>query len=82
MQNSCPICDSELIEKAVDYSDWHNNHLVVVRDVPVRECEANGHRFFQARVAHSLEKLLAAEKQATVKPVEVMQVPVFKLEVV
>lgn len=80
-QNNCPICGSELCEKVIDYSDWHNKHLVVVRDVPVRECETNGHRFFQARVARSLEKLFAAEKQAKVKPVEVMQVPVFKLEV-
>ena len=81
-QNICPICGSELSEKVIEYSDWNNNHLVVVRDVPVRECKENGHRFFQARVARSLEKLLAAEKQETVQPVELLQVPVFKLEIV
>lgn len=80
-KNVCPICGSELNEKVIDYSDWNNSHLVVVRDVPVRECQASGHRFFHARVARSLEKLLLAEQQATVQPIEVMQVPVFKLEI-
>lgn len=80
-QSRCPICGSELREKVIDYSDWNNNHLVVVRGVPVRECEANGHRFFQARVARSLDKLLAAEEQDTAKPIEMMQVPVFRLEI-
>jgi hypothetical protein len=41
----------------IDYSDWSDGHLLVVRDVPVRECQAEGHRFFQARVARALERL-------------------------
>jgi hypothetical protein len=51
-----------------------------VREVPVRECEANGHRFFNAKVAHSLEQLFEADRQGKLKPVEIMKVPVVKLD--
>lgn len=65
----------------IDYSDWSSGHLIVVRDVPIRECEDNGHRFFQAKIARSLEKLLEAERQEEIVPIEIMEVPVFKLPV-
>jgi len=79
-QSICPVCGSKLVEKVIDYSDWNNSRLLVIREVPVRECEANGHRFFQAKFARSLERLFGAEKQEQLKPVAVMEVPVFRLE--
>lgn len=79
-QDICPICGSKIIEKVIDYSDWSADHLLVVRAVPVRECEANGHRFFQARIARSLEKIFQADQQGHLKPVAIMQVPVVELE--
>lgn len=80
-QAICPICGSKLVEKVIDYSDWNSGRLLVVREVPVRECEANGHRFFQAKVARSLERLFEAEKQDQLEPIEFMEVPVFRLEI-
>ncbi|MCA9997349.1 MAG: YgiT-type zinc finger protein [Anaerolineales bacterium] len=80
-QSICSICDSPLMDIIIDYSDWSGGHLIVVRDVPIRECEDNGHRFFQAKIARSLEKLLEAEKQEEIVPIEIMEVPVFKLPV-
>ncbi|MEZ4869233.1 MAG: YgiT-type zinc finger protein [Caldilineaceae bacterium] len=76
----CPICGSTLVEKTIDYSDWNDGHLLVVRTVPVRECEANGHRFFHAKVARSLEKLFQADRAGKLQPTEIMQVPVVELE--
>lgn len=78
-EDICPICGSKLVEKVIDYSDWSAGHLLVVRSVPVRECEENGHRFFHARVARSLEKLFQADQQGKLQPVEMMQVPVVEL---
>jgi YgiT-type zinc finger domain-containing protein len=75
----CPICGSKLIEKVIDYSDWNAGRLLVVRSVPVRECEENGHRFFHVRVARSLEKLFQADQQGKLQPIEIMQVPVVEL---
>ena len=77
--NVCPICGSPLIEKVIDYNDWSAEHLLVVRGVPVRECEENGHRFFHAQVARSLDWLFQADQQGRLKPIEVMQVPVVEL---
>jgi len=75
-QAICPICGSNLVEKVIDYSDWNEGHLLVVRSVPVRECEENGHRFFHAKVAHSLEKLFQADRDGQLRPVAIMEVPV------
>ncbi|MBI1882145.1 MAG: YgiT-type zinc finger protein [Chloroflexi bacterium] len=79
-QNLCPLCGSEIVEKIIDYSDWNDGHLLVVRGVPVRECMANGHRFFHARIARSLERLFEADRHGQLKPVEIMEVPVVKLD--
>lgn len=83
MQNEesiCPICGSTLVEKVIDYSDWNDGHLLVVRMVPVRECEAMGHRFFHAKVARSLEKIFQADRDGQLQPTEMMQVPVVELD--
>ncbi|MCK6629647.1 MAG: YgiT-type zinc finger protein [Anaerolineae bacterium] len=79
-QDVCPICGSQIIEKIINYSDWNEGHLLIVREVPVRECEVNGHRFFNAKVARSLEQLFEADRQGRLKPVEIMEVPVVKLD--
>jgi len=78
----CPICGSEMTDKIIDYSDWSDGHLLVVRDVPVRECQAIGHRFFPARVACALERLFELDCQHKLEPVETKEVPVVKLELV
>ncbi len=76
----CSICGSQIIEKIIDYSDWNEGHLLVVREVPVRECKANGHRFFQAKVARLLEQLFEADREGRLQPAEIMQVPVVRLD--
>ena len=78
----CPLCGSEMTDKIIDYSDWSDGHLLMVRDVPVRECQAEGHRFFQARFARALERLFELDRQYKLEPVETMEVPVVKLELV
>jgi YgiT-type zinc finger domain-containing protein len=77
----CPICGSKMIERVIDYSDWNAGRLLVVRSVPVRECEENGHRFFQAQVARSLEKLFQADREGKLRPVAIMEVPVVELAI-
>jgi hypothetical protein len=74
-----PICGSETTDKMIDCSDWSDGHLLVVRDVPVREYQASGHRFFAARVARALERLFELDRQHKLEPVETMEVAVVKL---
>jgi YgiT-type zinc finger domain-containing protein len=66
----CPICGSNITQKIIDYSDWSNGHLLVVRKVPVRECQTNGHRFFQASVARALERIFDMARQNKLRPIE------------
>ncbi len=75
-QDACPICGSTLIEKVIDYNDWSNDHLMVIRSVPVHECQEQGHRFFSASVARRLETLFDSENEAQLRPIEIMKVPV------
>lgn len=79
-QSICPICGSKIVEKLIDYHDWSDDRLLVVRSVPVRECEENGHRFFTATVARSIEKLFQADHKGQLKPMAIMQVPVVDLK--
>ena len=81
-RGTCPLCGSEMTDKIIDYGDWDDSHLLVVRHVPVRKCQASGHRFFQARVARALERLFELDRQHKLEPVETMEVPVVKLELV
>jgi len=67
-QDVCPICGSKTTQKIIDYSDWSNGHLLVVRKVPVRECKTNGHRFFQANVARALERVFDMARQEKPSP--------------
>jgi len=62
-RGTCPLCGSEMTDKIIDYGDWDDSHLLVVRHVPVRKCQASGHRFFQARVARALERLFELGRQ-------------------
>jgi len=66
----------------IDCSDWSDGHLLVVRDVPVRECQTGRHRFFPARVARALERLFELDRHHELEPVGTMEVPVVKLELV
>ena len=81
-QHICPICGREMTDKIIDSSDWSGGRLLVVRDVPVRECQASGHRFFPVGVARALERLFELDRQHKLEPVETMEVPVVKLELV
>ena len=78
-ESTCPICGSEVSDKIIDYSDWSDGHLLVVRDLPVRECQAGGHCFFPARIARALERLFELDGQHDLEPVETMEAPVVNL---
>jgi len=75
----CAICGSRLEPKTIDYIDRNDGHFLIVRDVPVVECAENGHQFFHASVAHKIERLFEQDRQHTLTPVEVVEVPVVEL---
>jgi YgiT-type zinc finger domain-containing protein len=78
--NQCAICGSKLVSKKIEYIDRSEDHFLIVRDVPVQECEENGHQFFHAGVAKQIEKLFELDRQQALEPVEVISVPVVELD--
>ena len=76
----CPICGSPVTIKRIDYVDWSDGHILVIRDVPVRECRDFGHQFMAAGVAKKIEHLFDLDRQGILLPREVLATPVVKLD--
>lgn len=75
----CPICGSSTFIKQIDYIDWSNGHILVIREVPVRECRDFGHQFMTANAAKKIESLFNLDRLGTLHPQEVLTAPVVKL---
>ncbi len=77
----CAVCGSRLASKKIDYIDQRNGHLVVIRDVPVRECAENGHQFLHSSTAKKIEQLLELDREHALIPTETLTVPVIEFDV-
>ncbi|MGQ9626107.1 MAG: type II toxin-antitoxin system MqsA family antitoxin [Anaerolineae bacterium] len=75
----CPICGGQMLEKKIMYSDWIDEHLLVIKNVPVRECQSCGKRFFSAKVAKEIEHLFEMARRQELEATEKMEVPVVSL---
>ena len=76
----CPICGSKANQRLIDYVDWSGEHVLIVREVPVRECSDFGRQFMDANVAKEIEKLFSLDQQGTLRPQEILSTPVVKLD--
>jgi hypothetical protein len=76
----CPRCQHDLEDTVIQYVTWSNGHLVVIRDVPMLRCRANGHEFMLEQTLDQVEQLLNQEKAQKLQPTETIHVPVFRLE--
>ena len=76
----CPRCKQDLEETEIQYVTWHNGHLVIIRDVPVLRCRANGHEYMLEKTLDQVEQLLKLERTQKLQPAETIHVPVFKLK--
>jgi len=81
-QDLCPICGSPSIRKTIAYMDWNDGHILVISNVPVRECREYGHQFLHASVGRKIERLFALDRQHVLQPREVIETPVVELETV
>jgi YgiT-type zinc finger domain-containing protein len=76
----CPICGSATVSKHIDYIDWSGGHILVIREVPVRECLDFGHQFMEADAAKKIEALFNSDQRGTLHPQEVLKAPVVTLD--
>lgn len=78
----CPICGSPMLRKTIYYIDWNDGHVLVVSEVPVRECRKCGHQFLHAGVAKKIERLFELDRQHVLHPKEMIETPVVDLNMV
>jgi YgiT-type zinc finger domain-containing protein len=75
----CPICGSSTSVQIIDYMDWSNGHILVIRQVPVRECHEFGHQFMAASVAKQIERLFDLDQKGALSHQEILSAPVVNL---
>ena len=65
----------------IEYVTLIEGRLLVIRDVPALRCPGSGKKYILERTLDKVEQLLTLEKEAKVQPSEMLQVPVFSLNV-
>ncbi|MBI3764217.1 MAG: hypothetical protein HY260_20445 [Chloroflexi bacterium] len=80
LMTRCPIDQSKLLKTLMDYSGWSQGRLLLVRRVPVLECDEHGHRFFTPATARRVEAVFENDRKGKLKPDETMSVPVVILK--
>ncbi len=76
----CPLDHSRLLRTLSDFSDWSRGRLLLIRRVPVLECEEYGHRFFAPATAREIEAVFESDRIGHLQPDETMSVPVVVLQ--
>ena len=79
--SGCAICGSALIVKRIDYIDSNDGQFLIVRNVPVQECDESGHQFIDAAAAKEIEKIFELDRLHLLKPEQTISVPVVELEI-
>ncbi|MEK7729403.1 MAG: hypothetical protein AAB354_13395, partial [candidate division KSB1 bacterium] len=75
----CARCHGELEESIIQYVTFFDGRLVVISDVPMLRCRANGHEYMLEKTLDEVEQVLRLDKAQKLRPTEMMHVPVFKL---
>jgi YgiT-type zinc finger domain-containing protein len=73
----CNICgDNRYEERFVEYIYKHDDHYLIVRDVPAEICQVCGTRYYDAPVLEEIERRFFEIHSQTREPREQIQVPV------
>ena len=73
---SCHMCgvdEDAILPKEITYHTMFRDKLIVVENVPVRECAQCGETYFHSTVSKRLEKIVWQQDE----PFQLMEVPVF-----
>ncbi len=72
--NTCSICHSKVRAQKITYTQWYENHLIAVENVPAEVCSNCGEEYFSPDVADKVQKAIKLKKS-----VKAMKIPVFEL---
>ena len=72
--NKCSVCHSGTILKTITYTQWYDDKLIAVENVPAEVCPICGEEYFSPDVSNKVQKVI--ESQITSKT---LKVPVYQL---
>ncbi|MCK5145750.1 YgiT-type zinc finger protein [bacterium] len=73
----CSFCGNKNIsEKKTQYIYKHDNHFLLVNDVPCEECDYCGEQYFQSKVLKKIENDFLALQGSTRQPKKSILMPV------
>ena len=73
----CPRCQQNLNVAIINYITWWQEKIQIIQDVPIFRCQDNNHEYILEKTLDQLEQLLNLEE---LKPVEIVETPVFSLK--
>ena len=70
----CHMCGGTMVKKEITHHTMYRGKLIVVENVPVRECTQCAETYFSAAVFGRLEEIVWQQDE----PFRLMEVPVFQ----
>lgn len=72
----CAVCkNGEIVNKIVDYQTKIDGNYILVKNVPVEECNICGEQFVSYETALKIEKIIKDNS----KPIGFIEVPVYDM---
>ncbi len=75
MSNVCNVCHGQVNQTTTRYTQWLDNRLVVVENVPAWVCEQCGETYFAPEIVEKLQALIWSNAE----PARVIEAPVYDL---
>ena len=54
----CVFCSGSLKQSTADYIERHDNHVILIQDVPCEKCEQCGETYFDTSAVKEVERIL------------------------
>ena len=72
--NKCSVCHSQTITKNITYTQWYQEELIAVENVPAEVCQNCGEEYFSPGVVDKIQKVIELHHSS-----KTIKVPVFQL---
>ena len=75
--NKCYFCKGGTKIKNLDVDFRWDGKLFVVKNVPVEVCTQCGERYYSEKISKKLDNLAKRQELSNIKPLRIIEVPVF-----
>jgi len=72
--NKCSVCHSNTFLKNIRYTQWYQDELIMVENVPAEVCQNCGEEYFSPNTVDKIQKVIEQHHAS-----KTIKVPVFQL---